>query len=187
MRQAEAELHEAVANIGVAQADFYPRITLSGSIALQSTQLHNLFMWSAATYSAGPSLTIPIFEGGRLRRTLELRQGQQQEAAVNYQRTVLGAFHDVDNALIAYRAEQLRHDRLLAQVADSRRALALATDRFKQGISDFLEVLTAQRTLLSAEQQLADSTTTMSTNLVALYKALGGGWEIAMPDTGPTK
>ena len=81
VRQAEAELHEAVANIGVAQADFYPRITLSGSIALQATQLHNLFGWDAVTYSAGPSLTVPIFEGGRLRRTLELRQGQQQEAA----------------------------------------------------------------------------------------------------------
>ncbi len=187
VREAEAQLHAAVANIGVAQADFYPRITLSGSFALQATQLKNLFDWDARTYSLGPSLTVPIFEGGRLRRTLELRQNDQQEAMVNYQKTVLQAFHDVDNALIAYRAEQLRRDRLLAQVADSRRALALANDRFKQGVSDFLEVLTAQRTLLSAQQQLADSTTTISTNLVALYKALGGGWETAMPDTGPAK
>ncbi len=182
IRQAEAELHEAVANIGVAQADFYPKITLSGSFALQATQLKNLFTWDARTYSLGPSLTVPIFEGGRLRRTLELRQQQQQEAMLSYQKTVLQAFHDVDNALIAYRAEQLRRDRLAAQVGQSRRALALATDRFKQGVSDFLEVLTAQRTVLSAEQQLADSTTTVSTNLVALYKALGGGWETQVPE-----
>ena len=185
IRQAEANLHAAVANIGVAQADFYPRITLSGSFALQATEVRNLFGWDAATYSFGPNLSIPIFEGGRLSRTLELRQQQQQEAALNYQKTVLQAFHDVDNALIAYRAEQLRRDQLAAQVADSRRALGLATDRFKQGVSDYLEVLTAQRTVLAAEQSLADSTTTISTNLVALYKALGGGWEPDLPEQPP--
>ena len=98
---------------------------------------------------------------------------------MTYQRTVLGAFHDVDNALIAYRAEQQRRDRLVAQVQQARRALGLAQARFRQGLSDFLEVLTAQRTVLTAEQQEADSTTTVATNLVALYKALGGGWEIS--------
>ena len=185
IRQAEAQLHAAVANIGVAQADFYPRVTLSGNFSLQATQLKNMFGWDAATYSFGPNLSIPIFEGGRLRRTLELREQQQQEAALNYQKTVLQAFHDVDNALIAYRAEQLRHDRLAAQVGQGRRALGLATERFKEGVSDYLEVLTAQRTVLAAEQQLADSTTTISTNLVALYKALGGGWETQMAEEPP--
>ena len=90
---------------------------------------------------------------------------------------MLTAFHDVDNALIAYRAEQQRHDRLVSQVNEARRALNLSQQRFRQGVSDFLEVLTAQRTALSADQQLADSTQTISTNLVQLYKALGGGWE----------
>ncbi|MBV8916350.1 MAG: efflux transporter outer membrane subunit [Acetobacteraceae bacterium] len=177
IRQAEAQLHSATADIGAAQADFYPRVTLSGSWALQSTQLGSLFTAAAQTYSLGPSLTVPIFEGGRLRRTLQLRQAQQQEAAVNYQKTVLQAFHDVDNALIAYRTDQLRRDRLAAQVTQSRRALGFATDRFKQGVSDYLEVLTAQRTVLQAEQALADATTAVSTDLVALYKALGGGWQ----------
>jgi len=181
IRQAEAQLHAATAEIGVAKADFYPKLTLSGSAALQATQLKNLGL-PAQTYSIGPSLTIPIFEGGRLRRTVDLRTAQQQEAAVNFQKTVLQAFTDVDNALVAYGAEQRRQARLSQQVAQSRTALDLAQKRYRQGVSDFLEVLTAQRTVLQAEQSLADSTATVSSNLVALYKALGGGWENTYPD-----
>ena len=182
IRQAEAQLHAATADIGLAQADFYPRITLSGSVSLQTTQLKSLFNAASAAYSFGPSITIPIFEGGRIRRTVELREAQQQEAAINYQRTVLQAYTDVDNALLAYSAEQRRRERLLAQGVQARRALGLAQSRFRQGVSDFLEVLTAQRTVLAAEQQLAESTTTVSQNLVALYKALGGGWEASYPE-----
>ncbi len=180
IRQAEAQLHAATADIGMAKADFYPKLTLSGSVALQATQVRNLG-WSSGTYSFGPSLTIPIFEGGRLRGTVVLREALQQESAINYQRTVLQAFTDVDNALIAYAAEQRRRNRLVEQVGQSRRAFNLAQSRFRQGVSDFLEVLTAQRTVLSAEQQLSDSTTTVSSNLVSLYKALGGGWEADFP------
>lgn len=184
IRQAEAQLHSATADIGMAKADFYPKLTLSGSVALQALQVKNLG-FSAGTYSYGPSLTIPLFEGGRLRGTLQLREAQQQEAAVNYQRTVLQAFTDVDNALIAFAAEQRRRTRLLEQVAQSRRAFNLAQGQYRQGISDFLQVLTAQRTVLAAEQQLSDSTATVSANLVSLYKALGGGWEADLPMDGP--
>ncbi len=186
IRESEARLHAATADIGQAEADFFPKITLSGSFALQATQFKDLGNWASRTYGIGPSISIPIFEGGRLRRTLELRKAQQQEAAINYQKTVLSAFHDVDNALIAYRAEQLRRDRLAAQVVQARRAITLAQQRFRSGVSDFLEVLTAQRTALQAEQQLAASTTTVGTNLVALYKALGGGWEPTYPDRTTT-
>ena len=182
IRQAEAQLHAATADIGVAQADFYPRITLTGSISLQSTQLKSLFNAASGAYALGPSISIPIFEGARIRRTVELREAQQQEAAIQYQRVVLQAFADVDNALIAYGAEQRRQVFLQSQVTQARRAFGLAQSRFRQGISDFLEVLTAQRTVLSAEQQLADSQATVSENLVALYKALGGGWEQAYPE-----
>lgn len=183
VRQAEAQLHAATADIGMARADFYPKITLSGSGTLQSTQLKSLGNFASTAYSIGPSITLPIFEGGRLRRTVELREAQQQEAAINYQRTLLQAFSDVDNALVAYSAEQRRRLRLVAQVDQARQALNLAQSRYRQGVSDFLEVLTAQRTLLSAQQQLADSTTQVSSNLVALYKALGGGWEQTYPET----
>ena len=181
IRQAEAQLHAATAQIGMAQADFYPRLTLSGSLSLQALQLRDLGL-PAQTYSLGPSLTIPIFEGGRLRRTVELRDAQQQEAAIAYQKAVLQAFTEVDNALIAYAAEQRRREQLLIQVQQSRRALGLARDRYRQGVADFLQVLTAQRTALAAEQQASDSTATVSANLVALYKALGGGWEADLPD-----
>ncbi len=184
IRQAEAQLHAATASIGVAKADFYPRVTLSGSLSIQALQFKDLGSWASRTYGFGPAVTIPFFEGGRLRGTLALREAQQQEAALNYQRTVLGAFRDVDDALTAYAAEQRRRERLAASAVASRRALNLATLRFRQGVSDYLQVLTAQRSLLAAEQQLADSTATVDTNLVALYKALGGGWEVAPDGSG---
>ncbi len=177
IRQAEANLHAATAAIGAAEADFFPRFTLSGSGAIQGLQFRNLGEWAAQTYAFGPAVTLPIFEGGRLRRTLELREAQQQEAALQFQRTVLAALHDVDNALTAYRTEQMRRDRLQQAVAANRQALGFARQRYEQGIADFLQVLTAQRALLDAERDLTDSTTMVSLNLVQLYKALGGGWE----------
>lgn len=181
IRQAEAQLHAATADIGVAVADFYPRITLSGSLAIQAIDGANLATWASRTYSFGPSLTIPIFEGGRLKRTLELRKDQQQEAAIRYQQTVLGALHDVDNALTAYASEQRRQVQLKLAVDANRRAVALARDRYTQGLADFLSVLDAERSLLAAQQQMTESQTTISTNLVQLYKALGGGWESDYP------
>jgi NodT family efflux transporter outer membrane factor (OMF) lipoprotein len=183
IRQAEANLHAATADVGVAVADFYPRITLTGSVAVQTTQLKQFAQWGeATTWSFGPSLTLPIFEGGRLHRTLELRQAQQQEAAINYQRAVLGALHEVDTALTDYAAQQRRRDALLVAVEQNRRALTLAEERYADGVANFLDVLDAQRNVLAAEQQETDSTTQIATNLVSLYKALGGGWETALPD-----
>lgn len=183
IRQAEAQLHAATADIGVAQANFYPSINLTGSIGLQSLEFGHVFDARSKQYAVGPGLTIPIFQGGQLRSTLDLRKAQQQEAAITFQRTVLGAWHDVDNALTAYKAEQTRRDELIHAVADNRHALALAQSRYTQGVADFLTVLDAERSLLAAQLQLAESTTTVSANLVALYKALGGGWETDMPDT----
>lgn len=178
IREAEAQLHAATASIGAAKADFFPKITLSGSVAIQATQFTNLGSWGARSFSAGPSLSIPLFEGGQLRATLALREAQQQEAAINYRKTVLSAFKDVDDALTGYAAEQRRRDRLNESVQASRRALGLANKRYVRGISNYLDVLTAQKTLLANEEQLADSTATVTTNLVALYKALGGGWDV---------
>jgi NodT family efflux transporter outer membrane factor (OMF) lipoprotein len=182
IRQAEAQLHAATADIGVAEANFYPSLSLTGSFGLQSLQFKNAFNLNAKQYAVGPGLTIPIFEGGQLRSTLQLRKAQQQEAAVNFQKTVLNAWHDVDNALTAYRAEQARRDELIQAAAENRRALSLAQSRYEQGVADFLTVLVAETNVLTAEQQLASSTTTVSSNLVALYKALGGGWETDLPE-----
>jgi NodT family efflux transporter outer membrane factor (OMF) lipoprotein len=182
IRRAEAELHAATANIGVAVADFFPQVTLSGSVAIQGLQFRNLTDWGHAnTYAFGPSLSLPIFEGGKLTRVLELRKEQQKEAAVLYQRSVLGALHEVDDALTQYDAEQHRRDALRQAVAENRRALGLARARYSEGVVDFLQVLDVERNLLAAEQQLADSTTAVSTDLVQIYKALGGGWQTAFP------
>jgi NodT family efflux transporter outer membrane factor (OMF) lipoprotein len=182
IREAEARLHGATADIGVAVASFFPTVTLSGSVGVQALQPKNLFTTAAGQYAFGPSLTVPIFEGGQLRATLQLRKAQQQEAAVTYQKVVLQALGEVDNALSAYADEQRRHDLLAATARDSETALNLSRDLYTRGLADFLKVLDAQRTLLSARQQLADSETTLSTNLVALYKALGGGWETQFPE-----
>ena len=181
IRQAEAQLHAATADIGVAQANFYPSMNLTGSIGLQSLQWSHAFDLSSRQYAFGPGLTIPIFEGGRLRSTLHLREAQQEEAALTYQKTVLQAWHEVDDALTAYQAQQARRDQLALAVSDNRRALNLAQQRYAQGVADFLDVLTAQRSLLQTQLELQRSTTIVSTNLVALYKALGGGWEKDLP------
>ena len=181
IRRAEAVLHSATAEIGVATADFYPRVMLSGSGAIQGLQLRNLADWPAQAYAFGPSVSLPIFEGGRLKRTLELREAQQKEAAVTFQRTVLAALHEVDNALTAYDAEQRRRNRLQAAATQASRALGIARQRYEQGVADFLQVLIAQRNQLAAEQELADSTTAVSTDLVQLYKVLGGGWQASYP------
>ncbi len=181
IREAEDNLHAATADIGVAVADFYPKVTLDGSVGLQALRFKDLGNWGAHQYGIGPSISLPIFEGGRLRATLELRRVQQQEAALSYQQTVLQAWHDVDNALTAYAAEQRRRDALAESVAQNSTALSLARERYRQGVEDFLNVLEAERSLLAAQLQLADSTTTVSSNMVQLYKALGGGWETNFP------
>jgi NodT family efflux transporter outer membrane factor (OMF) lipoprotein len=183
IRQAEAQLHTATADIGVAVANFYPSVTLTGSVGLQSLQPWQMFNLNARNYAVGPGVTIPIFEGGQLKATLYLRKAQQQEAAINYQKTVLNAWHEVDNALTAYRTEQTRRDQLAQAVTQNQRALSLAQSRYQEGVADFLQVLTAQQNLLSTQQQLALATTNVSANLVAVYKALGGGWETQMPRT----
>jgi len=181
IRQAEAQLHAATADIGVAVGSFYPSVQLSGSLGLQAIQPWKMFNLEARDYAVGPGITIPIFQGGRLKATLELRKAQQREAALAYQKTVLTAWHEVDNALTAYQTEQARRDQLAQAVIQNQRALGLAQSRYQEGVADFLQVLTAQQNLLSTQQQLALATTNVSANLVALYKALGGGWETQLP------
>ena len=183
IRSAEAKLQAATAQVGVAVAQLYPSITLTGSFGLQALQFSNLGSWSARQYAFGPSLTLPLFEGGRLRGTVELRKAEQQEAAINYQKTVLQAWHDVANALIAYDTERERLQRLTQAARESDEVLRIALERYRSGIDPYLNVLTAQRTLLQYQLQAAQSLTAVESNLVQLYKALGGGWASAMPET----
>jgi NodT family efflux transporter outer membrane factor (OMF) lipoprotein len=182
IRRAEASLHAATAGVGVAVAAFYPTVTLSGSLAFQATQFRYLADWSSATYALGPSLTLPIFQGGRLTRTLELRKGQQQEAAVTYQQTVLGALHDVDNALTNYDAQQGQVAALARAVAQDQRAEGLARDQYTAGLEDFIRVLDVERQVLADQQQLVQARANVLIDLAQIYKALGGGWEDQYPE-----
>ncbi len=183
IRQAEAELHAQTAQIGVAEANFYPSVTINGSIDLQAVKFSDLGSWASRTYTFGPSLSLPIFDGGRLSGNLELTKAEQQGAAIAYRRAVLNAWQEVANALTAYQGEQQRQEELAEAVQHNRRALDLARQQYTRGLVDFLQVLIAQQQLLATEQQNAISIATVSTNLVTLYKALGGGWENTLPRT----
>jgi NodT family efflux transporter outer membrane factor (OMF) lipoprotein len=181
IRAAEARLHAATAEIGVAKADFYPTITLSGNIGLQAMQFSQLGSWGSHLYNFGPSLNLPIFEGGRLKGQLALKEAQQQQAAIQFQQTVLKAWHEVDDAMVDYETYQQQRERLKVAVDNSQVALNNAQRQYVAGATDFLNVLTVQRTLLDAQQALVISDENVSLSLVQLYKALGGGWQQAYP------
>jgi outer membrane protein, multidrug efflux system len=177
IRRAEADLHAATANVGVAVAQFYPDISLTGQIGLRGTHASDLARWSHLFYSFGPSVSLPIFEGGALVSNLKVSKAQQAEAALEYRKTVLLALRDVDNALAVYRTDQTRRTSLERSAAAQQDAFDLARESYRKGLTNFINVLDAERQLSQVRQQYAQSTTQVSTDLVALYKALGGGWE----------
>lgn len=181
IQQAQARLHAATAAVGVAQADFYPRLTLGGSLGSAAFQSGDIAHWASRQFSFGPALYLPIFEGGRLRGTLALTQAREQEAAIVFQQTVLQAWHEVDDALNAWAAQQRGEQALTQAEADSRRALHAARRAYEQGQADYLRVLMAQRQQLDSELALARSAVAGSLSVVTLYKALGGGWQESAP------
>ncbi|HEY9064166.1 MAG TPA: efflux transporter outer membrane subunit [Burkholderiaceae bacterium] len=178
---AEARLHAATAQIGIANADLYPRITLGASFGFESVGAQRFGEWGSRQWTIGPSLSLPIFDQGRRRSTIALRELEQQEAAVAYQQTVLRAWHEVDTAVSAYMAERQRQQRLARQVADSRDDLALAQAKYRHGMTDALPALDAQRALLQAQRDAADSAGQLQVALVAVYKALGDGGAASQP------
>ncbi len=178
IRQAEARLHAATARIGVAVGDLFPRLTLSASGGTQSQSASDLLKWASRFGSIGPSFEMPLFDGSRW-ATVRLQNVRAQEAALDYQRIVLSALHEVENALAAYKADRDRGVSLAAAVDQSRDALGLARDRYASGVANFIEVLDAERNVQQNELSLATNTTAVATDLVAIYRALGGGWEAA--------
>lgn len=176
---AEARFHAAVAQEGVAVAELYPRVTLTANGGLQSQSLAHLFEWASRFGVLEPQVEVPIFDAGRRKANVRLQDARAREAAIDYAKTVLGALHEVDDALTTYDTEQARRASLAATVAQNRTAVGLAMDRYRSGVGDFLSVLDAQRTQQQNQLQLAQSNALVSTDLVALYKALGGGWDAA--------
>lgn len=170
---AESNLHAATARIGVATAELFPRFSLTGSLGVQGSSISAV---SNTIASFGPSVTWPIFAGGRIRANIDVQKAVTDERYAAYQQIVLVALQDVENALIAYVKEQQRHAALTDSVRSNRLAVDLATQLYTAGRTDFLNVLSAQGSLFSAEDALAQSDTNVVTDLVALYKALGGGW-----------
>jgi len=184
IRQAEDELHAATANVGIAVAGFYPDITLTGSLGLRAIDASYLANWASHFYTLGPSLSLPIFQGGRLTASLRLARAQQIESALHYRGTVVNALREVEDALVAYRTDRMARDRLLEEVNSAQITLNLARARYTNGVTDFIQVLDAERTLIDSRQQLVQTDVTLTSDVVALYRALGGGWEA---ETGALK
>jgi NodT family efflux transporter outer membrane factor (OMF) lipoprotein len=179
VREAEARLHQATAQTGVAVANFYPDVTLNGAVNLESLHVSNLFNLASTAFAVGPSISIPIFEGGRLKGALALSESQQREAAVFFQETVLRAWKEVDDALTRYREAQRRRIDVARSVTENQSALQAARQRYSEGATNFLDVTATQAQLLQSENDLSDSDTQIATDLVNLYRVLGGGWEVA--------
>ena len=186
VRQAEAQLHAATASIGVSVAQLFPDLSLTGQFGMRNTDTSYLDNWSSHFYSFGPSVSIPIFQGGRLVSSVKLARAEQASAALGYRQTVLTALQDVENALVSYRTDQQQVEGLDQTVEALQNTFDLANDSYGKGLSSFIDALDAQRQLAQAKQQAAQARVQSSLDLVALYKALGGGWElyqnVKMPD-----
>jgi outer membrane protein, multidrug efflux system len=179
VRRAEQELAAATARIGVATADLFPHFSLTSNIVgLQSADIADLALASSRFWTAGPTLSWPIFDAGRIRANIEVQNAREEQALAQYEKTVLTALEDVEDALVAYTREQVRRGALMAAVEANQRATGLANERYIKGLGDFLNVLEAQRSLYASQDQLVQSERTVVSDLIALYKAVGGGWEV---------
>ncbi|MDB5328084.1 MAG: transcriptional regulator, Fis family [Phycisphaerales bacterium] len=177
VRQAERTLASATASIGVATAELFPKFSLNGSIGLSSAKFTNWGDSNSIFWSVGPSVQWRLFDAGAIRANIRVEEAARDAAMLTYRQTVYQAVSDVEDSLVAYDREQARTKSLQESVDANRRALNLARQLNDAGVVDFLNVLTAQQSLFQAEDLLAQSQQTVSTNLVAVYKALGGGWE----------
>lgn len=184
IRAAEARLHQATAAIGEAQAQLYPSIRLGARAGLESYQAAKFGEWGTRLWSIGPSLDLPIFDDGRRRATVTLRELRQQEAAIDFQHTVLRAWQEIDDALTAYAAEQQRQRRLSIKAQSSADVYRLAAVRERAGLSDFLTVIDAQRTDIQARRDLVSSEGRAQAQFIAVYRSLGGGPVAASSSVG---
>lgn len=177
LRQAEADLHSATARIGVAVADQFPKFSLTGSFGTQGDKVSSLGTLANRYWSIGPSVSLPIFTGGRVEGNIEQAREAAEQAALGYRQSVLTALQEVETALVNFTREQQRRGALSEATEANRQAVDLSLKLYGAGRVDFLNVLQAQRQLFAIEAQLTQSSTNLASDLVALYKALGGGWD----------
>jgi NodT family efflux transporter outer membrane factor (OMF) lipoprotein len=176
VRSAERAVAAQSALVGVATAQLYPSLRLSGSIGLEALSLDGLTGGNATAWSFGPSISLPIFNRGKLRRGVDLQVELLEQSEINYRKTVLGALSEVEDALVALRAERERQEAYQEATLAAANAVELSLTLYRTGISDFQAVLEAQRSLYSLEDLLAQSQAGETTSLIRLYKAVGGGW-----------
>jgi NodT family efflux transporter outer membrane factor (OMF) lipoprotein len=176
---AERGVAQANAQIGVATAAFYPNVTLSASAGLESTAISSLFTWPSRVWSIGPSLTETIFDAGLRRATVEQFQAAYDQTVANYRNTVLTAFQQVEDNISELRILSVELGQQDTAVSSANRSLQLAMDRYRFGIDPYLNVITAQTTLLSNQQTAVNLRILQMTTSVQLIKALGGGWNVA--------
>jgi outer membrane protein TolC len=163
--------------VGEAKADFFPRFLLLGTAARQASQLHDITLGMGNIFGAGPVISLPIFTGGRLRSQLRVQDARLQQVVITYRSAILSALEETEDALVNYSQEQVRRERLENAVKSNQDAVQLSSETYRAGLTDFLSVLDAERELYANEDLLAQSRTTQAVDLIALYKALGGGWQ----------
>jgi NodT family efflux transporter outer membrane factor (OMF) lipoprotein len=177
IRRAEAQLHSATAQIGVATADLVPKFSLTGSTGYHSDKLKTLVRSSNNSWSVGGVIDWQLFSAGRVQANIYLQKAVTEESLLTYQKAVLTALQDVENSLVAYAKEEEHRKALMDAVTANRKAVKLSMQLYTEGLTNFLSVIDAQRSLYSAENALVQSTSNLSTDLISLYKALGGGWQ----------
>lgn len=181
VRQSEAMLHAATAQVGVSVASMFPDISLTGSYGLRNSSTGYLFDWASRFYSFGPNISIPIFQGGALVANVRLSRAQAEEAALTYRKTVLNALQEVEDGLSSLHEDAHRVAALRDSVDANQRALDVDLDAYRHGIITYVTVLTVQLQVMQAREALAQALATQSTDLVKLYKSLGGGWNTDEP------
>lgn len=181
VRRAERELAAQTARIGVATADLYPKFTLNGSIGFETLKVSTLSTSQTWSLGGGPGISWALFKGGAIRQNIEVQSALQEQALIKYETAILSALEDVENALVAYGEEQIRRDSLQEAAQAAQKAVELAKYKYQSGLTDFYNVLEAERSLLTIQELLAQSNGTVASNLVRLYKALGGGWTSMAP------
>jgi NodT family efflux transporter outer membrane factor (OMF) lipoprotein len=176
VRAAEARITAALARFKQARTDLYPKVVLTGSLGRQATTIGGLSLGGGNFFGIGPQLQLPIFTGGRIRSNIAVNDARAGQAKTTFEQELLAAFEEAENAIAAYRLQTRRAASLEASAAAASRSLDLAQDLHRAGLETFLTVLDAQRTLLDAQYQLAESRTATLAQSVLLYKALAGGW-----------
>jgi NodT family efflux transporter outer membrane factor (OMF) lipoprotein len=186
LRSAERELAAATARIGEATADLFPRFSITGSFGRLSEDYGNLGLGSAQFWTFLSTVRWPIFAGGRLLANVRVQEARRDQAYLQYRKALLVAVEEVENALSTHVRERRREADLGSAVQANQRSLELATERYTGGVESFLSVLDAQRSLYAAQDLQVQSESSAATSLIALYKALGGGWEKDAGSSGPS-